>query len=153
MLLAFLLGAVRVQAKDTTRLYQPAANAEKGLATAVATAKAQQKHVLVQVGGNWCVACYRFNALLLTDSVTKQLVREKYILFHLNYSKENRNLPTLARLGNPQRYGFPVLVVLDGAGRRIHTQDVGLLQRGNGYDEDKVRTFLQQWAPAALQPR
>ncbi len=139
-------------ANDTTRLYQPFANAERDLAVAFAKAKAEKKHVLVQVGGNWCIWCYRFNALVHTDTISRQLVRDNYVVYHLNYSKENKNLATLARLGYPQRFGFPALVVLDAQGNRLHTQDSGMLEKGNGYDERKVRTFLQQWAPAALLP-
>jgi hypothetical protein len=106
----------------------------------------------VQVGGNWCVWCYRFNAFVKTDTLLKQLVADNYLVYHLNYSKENKNLDVLAKLDYPQRFGFPVLLVLDATGRRLHTQDSGLLERGNGYDENKVKTFLQSWSPAALLP-
>jgi hypothetical protein len=53
-------------------------------------------------------------------------------------------------LENPQRFGFPVLVVLNSNGQRIHTQDSGLLESGDGYDPKKVIGFLKNWTPAAL---
>jgi hypothetical protein len=37
--------------------------------------------------------------------------------------------------------------VLDTTGRLLHTQSGTGLQRGNGYDTDKVKTFFMQWAP------
>lgn len=150
--LVVLLAANVVCAADSTKLYNPAANAAQDLILLQAKAKAQKKHILVQVGGNWCVWCYRFNAFVQTDTVLKQLVADNYLVYHLNYSKENKNLDALATLGYPQRFGFPVLVVLDAGGNRLHTQDSGLLERGNGYDPKKVQTFLQSWSPAALLP-
>jgi thioredoxin-related protein len=153
ILIFFLLMAAKTaSAADSTRLYNPAANAAQDLLLLQAKAKAQKKHILVQVGGNWCVWCYRFNALVKTDTILKQLVADNYLVYHLNYSKENKNLDVLAKLDYPQRFGFPVLVVLDSTGKRLHTQDSGLLERGNGYDENKIRSFLQSWSPAALLP-
>ena len=38
-------------------------------------------------------------------------------LSRINYSKENKNPETMALLEYPQRFGFPVLVVLDAAGK------------------------------------
>lgn len=139
-------------AGDTTRLYNPFANAEKEISELLVKARAQKKNVLLQVGGNWCIWCYKFNAFVQTDTLLKQLVRDNYLTYHLNYSKENKNLSTLARLGFPQRFGFPVLVVLDGFGNRLHTQDSSLLEKGNGYDTNKVKNFFQAWSPAAFLP-
>lgn len=147
-----LLLAQPVMANDSTKLYNPAANVEQDIAALLVKAKAQKKHILIQVGGNWCIWCYRFNAFVQTDTLLRQLVNDNYLVYHLNYSKENKNLPYLAKLGYPQRFGFPVLVVLDAHGNRLHTQDSGLLQKGNGYDERKVKIFFQNWSPAAFLP-
>lgn len=152
LILLALLFSLPVFANDSTRLYQPSANAEKDIAALVTRARLQKKHVLIQVGGNWCTWCYRFNAFLKTDTTLRQLLTGNFLYYHLNYSKENKNLATLARLGHPQRFGFPVLVVLDGSGNRLHTQDTSLLGKGNGYDDKKVKAFLQAWSPAAILP-
>ena len=137
-------------ASDTTKLYNPAANVEKDVAAAVKKAKVENKHVLLQIGGNWCVWCYRFNAFVTQDTSLKKLTDENFVVYHLNYSKENKNLPYLKKLGNPQRFGFPVFVVLDASGKQLHTQDSSLLEEGKGYSADKVKSFLQNWSPAAL---
>ncbi len=148
--LLFLFFTLHVAANDSTKLYYPYANAAKDVAAAVVKAKKENKHVLIQVGGNWCLWCYRFNAFVQTDTTLKRLANNNFVLYHLNYSPENKNEAYLKKLGFPQRFGFPVLVVLDGVGNRIHTQDSGLLEKGNGYDKDKVKTFLTAWSPTAL---
>ncbi|HEY0611568.1 MAG TPA: thioredoxin family protein, partial [Chitinophaga sp.] len=70
----------------------------------------------------------------------------------LNYSKENRNLPLLQKLGYQQRFGFPVVVILDAKGARLHTQDTGLLESADNYDKKKLQDMLRQWSPRALSP-
>lgn len=139
-----------VAPNDSTKLYDPKANVEKDVAAALAQAKKEGKHVLLQIGGNWCVWCYRFNSFVLTDSTLKTMMNNNYVVYHLNYSPENKNEAYLKKLGFPQRFGFPVLVILDANGNRLNTQDTSLLEKGNGYDRDKVKNFLYAWSPVAL---
>jgi thiol:disulfide interchange protein len=153
LFLVFLLAlqSLWVGANDSTKLYNPYADVAKDIAQALIEAKKEKKQVLLQIGGNWCVMCYRFNSVVKTNSVLTQLMESNYVVYHLNYSKENKNLTYLKKLGYPQRFGFPVLVVLDGAtGAVLHTQDAGLLQKGNGYDADRIKSFLKNWAPGAF---
>jgi hypothetical protein len=143
-----LLFSLKSYAGDTTRLlYRPYADAAKEVEALLVKARAENKHLLVQVGGNWCLMCYRLNSFLHADTVLRQLMKQEYLLYHLNYSPENKNLPLLRKWGNPQRFGFPVLVVLDENGRYLHTQNCALLLKGNGYDTAKVHSFLLEWKP------
>lgn len=137
-------------AGDTTKLYNPAADVKKDLATVMATAKKEGKHVLLQIGGNWCSWCYRYEGFVKSDTALKRMVAENYVVYHLNYSPENKNLAALKTLGFPQRFGFPVFVILDAKGERLHTQDSALLENGKSYDAEKVKSFLQAWTPKAL---
>lgn len=145
-----LLISLNAVANDSTKLYNPLANVQKDVAAALVKAKKEKKHVLLQIGGNWCVWCYRFNNFVTTDSSLNHLMEQNYVVYHLNYSKENKNLDYLKKLGYPQRFGFPVLVVLDANGNRLHTQDSGLLEKEKSYDYSKVKTFFLNWAPTAL---
>ena len=139
-------------ANDSTKLYNPKANAGKDVAEALVQAKKQGKHVFLQIGGNWCVWCYKFNSFVQLDSSLKKILNDNYIVYHLNFSKENKNLDYMKKLGYPQRFGFPVMVILDADGNRLHTQNSALLEKGNGYDLDKVKDFLLNWAPSAFNP-
>ena len=56
----------------------------------------------------------------------------------------------LDKLGHPERFGFPVFVVMDQTGKVIHTQDSSYLEEGNGYNRDKVARFFQNWTPEAV---
>lgn len=133
-------------------LYHPQADARAEMAAHLAEAQAAGKHLLLQVGGNWCSWCIRFHRFCKEDAEIDSLLQANYVLYHLNYSPENPNEAILADLGYPQRFGFPVFVLLDSQGQRLHTQDSALLEAGQGYDRAKVLHFLRQWTPAALDP-
>jgi len=143
-----LLLTLHAHAGDSTKLYDPAANAAKDVAQLLLKARREKKRLLLQVGGNWCVPCYRLNAFIQTDTVLKKLTEANYIVYHLNYSPQNKNETYLKSIGSPQRFGVPVLVILDSAGGWLYTKEGGALQKGNGYSFEKVYAFLTQWMPA-----
>jgi thioredoxin-related protein len=138
---------------EIPKLYNPAADAKAEITAAVKTAQAQHKNVLLQIGGNWCVWCLRFNDLVTKDAELNKYMNDNFVVLHVNWSPENKNEKVLADLGYPQRFGFPVFVVLDGKGTRLHTQNSGYLEEGKGHSKAKVMEFFQGWAPAALDPK
>lgn len=133
------------------QLYHPEDNAQVEIDKAIAKADLEGKHVLLQVGGNWCGWCIKFSNKVETTAVLKATVEKNFVVYHLNYSKENKNKEVLDSLGNPEKLGFPVFVVLDGQGNRIHTQASGVLEEGKGHSTEKVLAFLKEWSPKFLE--
>jgi len=133
-------------------LYKPAEDAEKEISNAIITAKKEGKHVFIQVGGNWCIWCARFNDFVTTDKSIDSLVNADYVVYHMNYSKENYNTNLLAKYGYPQRFGFPVFLILDANGKLIHTQNSGYLEKDKSYDRNVVIGFFKDWRPKAFEP-
>lgn len=132
-------------------IYDPAADALEGIKAAVDKASAENKFVLVQAGGNWCSWCREFERISKTDGEIDSLLKGFFVVYHLNWSKENENRQVFARYGYPQRFGFPVFLILDTKGERLHTQNSEYLENGkSSYDLVKVREFLRQWAPDAV---
>ncbi len=139
--------------KSYGSLYHPEANAQEDLDGLLKQAQEEGKHLLVQLGGNWCVWCYRFEEFVNGDETLKALNNDNYLAYHLNYSKENKNEGLLAKYRHPERFGFPVLLILDAEGNLLHTQNTGLLEDGEkGYDAKKVGNFFKGWSPKALDP-
>lgn len=146
-----LQGRSQVQVK----IYNPEANAAAQIDSAVFKAKVENKHVLIQVGGNWCPWCIRFHNFVHDNRAIDSILKADYVFVLVNYSKEsakNKNMEIMQRLEFPNRFGFPVLVVLDGDGKRIHTQNSAYLEEGKSYSTQKVSEFLLHWAPKALKP-
>lgn len=140
-------------AAQETKLYNPAANADSDIKAAVKKAKAEHKYVLMLGGGNWCSWCLEFARFAKADPQVDSVIKSSFVWYHLNYSKENKNGKTFARYGFPQRFGFPVFIILDENGNRIHTQNSEYLEDGKkSYDKEKVLAFLESWSPKALDP-
>lgn len=133
-------------------LYNPQRDANKQIDSALSIAKMEGKHVLLQIGGNWCSWCIMLHKFYASESQIDSAIRANYVVAYINYSKENKNPVVLKRLEYPQRFGFPVLVILDADGRRLHTQNSAYLEEGKGYNKSKVLEFLKHWSPAALKP-
>lgn len=148
-----LLFPLAVFCQDSIKLYNPAADAVKELGIAVQSATDQNKHVLIQVGGNWCPWCIMLHQFIQENEVLDSIIKADYILLRINYSKENKNPQVLSQLEYPQRFGFPVLVILDQNGKRLHTQDTGYLEKEKTYDSDKIKRFLLGWNKAATDPK
>jgi thioredoxin-related protein len=139
---------------DDNKLYHPDANAEKEIAAAIKKAKTENKYVLLQGGGNWCSWCIEFARFCKVDPKIDSVLNAGFVWYHLNFSKENENKAVFAKYGYPQRFGFPVFVILNQKGERIHTQNSEYLEDGKkSYDQRKVQSFLEMWSPRALNPK
>lgn len=143
-------GTILAQEK---KVYNPDLDAGKQIEQAVAKAKANDKHVLLQIGGNWCSWCIMLHNFYNSEAQVDSILKTDYVLEYVNFSKENKNLDVLEKLGFPQRFGFPVLVILDAEGNRIHTQNSVYLEEGRGYNKKRVIDFLNAWKPSALDPK
>jgi len=157
-LVLFITLAISIVAlsQDLTKfkLYSPGENAEQEIEKSIKQAKTEGKHVFIQIGGNWCIWCARFNDFITNDKKIDSIIKASFIVYHLNYSKENFNAKLLAKYGYPQRFGFPVFLVLDGDGKLIHTQNSWYLEDGKkSYDRDKVIEFFTDWTSLALDPK
>jgi thioredoxin-related protein len=145
----FTATSLIAQTKEVT-IYNPNANAKEDIASAVKLAKAENKQVLLQIGGNWCPWCVKLDGFMDTDPQIDSLLKVDYVRVMVNYSKENKNEEVMKMLGNPQRFGFPVLVILDQDGERLHTQDSWYLEKDKYYDKEKLMHFLEMWSVAAV---
>ncbi|MFZ4522252.1 MAG: thioredoxin family protein [Bacteroidales bacterium] len=152
--LFLVLFSMALFAQEAPKPYHPEADAKAELKAALDRAKKENKHVLIQIGGNWCPWCLRFHAMAKGAPVIDSIIRADYVYTLLNYSKENKNPELMKQFEYPGRFGFPVFVILDKNGKLLHTQDSGILEhcQVKGYDTTKVFTFLKMWNVKALDP-
>lgn len=132
------------------KVYNESIDAMDQIDKAIEQAQAEHKFVLCQVGGNWCPWCLRFADFAEKDSVIAPIIKDNYVWIHVNTSKANKNLEAMKRLDNPGRFGYPVFVILDSDGKRIHTQNSAYLEEGKGYSQKKVSEFLLNWTEKAI---
>ena len=134
------------------KVYDETINPMEQIDRALATARSSQqpKLVICQVGGNWCPWCLRFADFAATDPDIAKVIDDHFLLIHVNYHPRKAQEALMSRLGHPQRFGFPVFVVLDSEGHVVHIQDSSFLEEGKGYSKEKVLRFLNGWTPDAI---
>ena len=135
---------------EKPKIYNPQADAMEDLNMAIKKAAEEDKHVLVQVGGNWCPWCVKLHHYVEDNQKLDSLINADYVFVRVNYSKENKNPEAMKKLEYPQRFGFPVMVVLNEKGERIHTQETGSLEENKSYSEKKLEQFLNGWSKKTL---
>jgi len=155
LITGFIMATMIGISQDLTKfnLYKPADNAEKEIAAATKKARAKGKHVLIQIGNNRCIWCARFIDFITTEKQLDSMMNTNYVVYHLNNSQENNNAAVMTKYKEPQKFGFPVFLVLDRKGKLIHTQNSVYLKKDKGYDRDKVMNFFEDWSPKAFDPK
>lgn len=118
--------------------------------SALTEAKKSEKFVICQVGGNWCKWCLMLADFINNDKEIADVIADNYVYIHVNYPRTGAAKPLMSRLGNPGRFGYPGLVVLDADGNVVHIQDSSYLEKDEGYDRDKVLRFLKNWTPLVV---
>lgn len=162
--LLLVLATIAVNAQTgLKKVYDETVNPMEQIDKALATVKntGSDKYVVCQVGGNWCPWCLRFADFISKDSDITKVVSDNFIYIHVNYNPRRSGgdeqlkaaKALMQRLGNPQRFGFPVFVVLNQDGKVIHIQDSGFLEEGQGYDKAKVLRFFSSWTPKAVEQK
>lgn len=162
--ITFALAALVASAQTgLKKVYDETINPMEQIDKAVAKAKAgnAEKYVICQVGGNWCPWCLRFADFISKDSDIARVVNDNFIYIHVNYNPRKSGGDAqvkaantlMQRLDNPQRFGFPVFVVLDQNGKVIHIQDSSFLEEGQGYNKAKVLRFFNNWTPKAVEQK
>ena len=143
------------RAQEKLAVYDETVDVNVQIDRALAQAKQEGKFVVCQVGGNWCPWCLKFAEFIAADKDVSQVVEDNYVYIHVNYNPRKatsegdkaKAAKMMKRLGNPGRFGFPVLVILDWKGKVVHIQDSALLEEGNGYNKEKVLRFFKLWTP------
>ena len=159
ILLLVAMFAITVNAQTALKkVYNEDINPLEQIDQALVKAKDNSKFVVCQVGGNWCPWCLRFADFITNDATISKLIGDNFEYIHVNYNprksegaeKAAQAAALMARLDNCGRFGFPVFVVLDDAGKVLHIQDSSFLEEGQGYNKEKVLRFFKNWTPKAV---
>ena len=141
-----------LQLAYSEEIYNTSADAMADIKSAITLAKETDRHVFVKIGGNWCGWCKMYAKFTKADKNIMRVMEDDYVFVLVNWSTENKNPDAMSYLGNPERFGFPVFVIIDGDGKVLHTQDSALLEEGKGYNKKHIMRFLTVWTAGAVDP-
>lgn len=126
-------------------IYDVDADGEQLIATAVKRARLEDKHVLIEWGGNWCGWCHKLHDVFKSDELVSPIVAEQYVLVLVDCTANRELMEQYG--GKDTRYAFPHLTILDAGGDVLTNQETGSLEVGPKHDPQAVATFLEKWQP------
>ena len=126
----------------TVSEYDKSADPAEDLKQTLERAQAENKRVLLQVGGDWCDWCTRISKFMAATPDVKSHLEKHFLVLKVTYPGEHSE----AFLADyPEREAYPHFFVLDSNGQFLHSQGTGELEKGDGYDEALFMQFLTKW--------
>ena len=125
--------------------YDPSRNPADDLVQAIPLAQAENKRIMLELGGEWCIWCKYMDEFYETHPDILQYRADHYVLIKVNVSEDNMNEEFLSQY--PEVDGYPHIFILEGDGTFLHSQDTAELEDGGKSYVPKVfMSFLEKWA-------
>lgn len=123
-------------------LYDEAQDPTADLAVTIERATAENKRIIIQVGGEWCIWCHRISDYMETNEKVRKLVDDHFIVIKVTYpaAKVDSFLEQYPRVE-----AYPHLFVLEPDGTFLHSQGTSELELEKGYNEEVFCQFLNDW--------
>lgn len=128
--------------------FDPQRDAAADIQKAVKIAQKNDKRILLDVGGEWCIWCHRLDRFIENNREIREYLKKHYIVVKINYSEENKNEALLSEY--PEIPGYPHFFVLDKNGDFLHSQGTAELEKEKSYDAGKILAFLKKWSNESL---
>jgi thiol:disulfide interchange protein len=126
-------------------IYDPARNPAEDLKQAIVFAQRENKRIMLELGGDWCIWCKWMDEFYANHEDILQFRADHYVLVKINVSEENMNEEFLSQF--PAAAGYPHIYILDSDGTFLHSQDTVKLEDGmDSYVPEVFMAFLQKWA-------
>lgn len=125
--------------------FDPTRDPFTDLKNAVEHAQIENKRILLDVGGEWCIWCHRLDNFIEANEELKNYLLNNYLVVKVNFSPENKNEKFLSQF--PKISGYPHFFVLENDGNLLHSQETGLLEKEKSYSAALLLEFFKKWAP------
>ena len=150
MLLTLAVAAgVAVAAGDSSKLppagYDESRDPAADLKAAVSQAQRENKRILLEVGGEWCIYCRILNKVIHDDERLTQRLRDGFVVVKVNFSDKVKNEAFLSRY--PQIPSYPHLFLLESDGALLLSQTPDDFMKDDKYVPDLILAFLKKWEP------
>ncbi len=122
------------------KIYDPAADASQEIAAALKRAKAENRRVLIQWGGDWCPSCQALHRMMKTDRELGRKLQYEYDVVYVDVGRRDNNQTLWKKYGvDLDQNEIPFATVLTADGQLVANQDVLAL----GIDEDGKKSLQQ----------
>ena len=129
-----------------TDLYPADADAKKNIDTALKTAHAENKRVILIFGGNWCYDCHVLDQAL-HEGESNKIVKESFLLVHVDIGEGDKNLDLIKKYETTLGSGVPTVVIIDDEARVIYSSTKGEFEAARQMMKKDLVAFLSRWKP------
>jgi thioredoxin-related protein len=143
--LAATAGAAGGSSKLPPAGYDESRDPAADLKAAVAQAQRENKRILLEVGGEWCIYCRILNKVIHDDERLTQRLRDGFVVVKVNFSDRVKNEAFLSRY--PQIPSYPHLFLLESDGALLLSQTPDDFMKDDKYVPDLILAFLEKWEP------
>ncbi|MES1243727.1 MAG: thioredoxin family protein [Acidobacteriota bacterium] len=142
---AGVAGAAGGSSKFPPAGYDESRDPAADLKAAVAQAQRENKRILLEVGGEWCIYCRILNKVIHDDERLTQRLRDGFVVVKVNFSDTVKNEAFLSRY--PQIQSYPHLFLLEADGALLLSQTPDDFMKDDKYVPDLILAFLEKWEP------
>lgn len=135
---------ITAQKKEREK-FDPLRDVARDIKNAIVQSTKENKRILLDVGGEWCIWCHRLDEFILADKEIDSTLHANFIVVKVNFSKENKNETILAKY--PKVEGYPHFFILEKDGKLLFSKNTGELEKEKSYDREKIISFLKEWKP------
>ena len=126
-------------------VYDESADAAALVAQALATAKADNKQVMIVFGANWCGDCKMLDGEFKKPTL-KALLDSNYVIVKVDVNRFNKNLDVVKPYGEVIKKGIPSIVIVSPANQLVYATNGGELADARKMGEAGVAEFFQKLA-------
>ena len=117
----------------------------KDAENAMLFAQQTNRHVLIEIGGNWCQWCHVLDQFIREHDDVAQQLQTNFVLLKVNVSDANKNTEFMAEL--PPVDGYPYVFITDAKGDIKFAGDLTPLLDKNTFSRKLFLAFLDRWKP------
>ncbi len=126
-------------------IYSETADPGRDIAAALKEAKREQKHVLIDFGGDWCGDCQVLH-FYFDQAPNKDLLEKNYVVVNVFVNSQiDNHLEVGTKYGIPLKKGVPAIAVLDANGKVLYSPQNRESEAMSRSDAHSVTAFLNQW--------
>ena len=143
LIACLLLTASYAWSEDSHLPYDESANAEIDLAYAITEANKANKHVLIEMGANWCPDCRTLGEYFSRPEI-KTWLDERVVLVSVDVGEWDRNLDIVEEYENPISEGIPALVLLNSNNEVMFATLAGELASARSMSKNDLIDWLNK---------
>ncbi|HEY6413819.1 MAG TPA: thioredoxin family protein [Edaphobacter sp.] len=125
-------------------LYSETANPTSDISAALKQARAENKRVILDFGGDWCGDCQVLD-IYMHQSPNAELLAKHFIVVHVDIGHMDHNVDVAKKYKVPIEKGVPALAVLDAHGKILFSQENKEFENMRNMKSEDVTAFLNKW--------